>query len=135
VKKYPQTMPAEANPKMIIGIALLAIAIVHEGVWLRRRRWRRATGQIVACMEERESRGDTFLPGVIYTPYVEYVLDGERHGFTSRYGRSIPYCTGVEVDVLISPDGSNAEIYSMFSRTLWTAGPLLGGCVLLGSTF
>ena len=105
----------------VVGAGLIVFALGNEARWWRRRHWRTVQGQVVG--QEQDGR--------VYTPEVEYVLDGEHHTFTSKYGRSIPYSTGDLFTVLVSPDGNEAEICSLYSRTLATFVPLIAGMLML----
>ena len=106
-----------------IGAIFLGIGIWHESTWWRRSNWHHGRGVIIGYKEHWGSDGTS------YPPVVEYRFSNELRSFVSIYMSDKKPAIGTEVAVMISPDGLQAEIFSLFNRVLFTIGP--GGLGLM----
>jgi len=96
---------------LLVSVLGIAVAVVHEAQWWRRRRWKHTTGTVVGETESDES----------IVPEIEYVFNGEAMRFVSKYGgRSVG--VGARVRIVFDPTSGDAEELKWSNRWLPTTG-------------
>ena len=114
------------NAPLIIGIVIMAIFVCIELSWWKRRHWQRVPGTVVDLHEKRRNNKISHHPVISFM-----AAEGERQ-FTSKYGGNVNPKVGEEVTVVVSPDGTDQEHYSVSNR--WFGSVLtfsMGGIMLL----
>lgn len=106
------------------GVGPFVIAFLRERLWWNRRHWKRANGTIIGY-ETKSNEGLT------YPAKVEYESTSGPQVFVSEYGTSFKPKLGRQVAIVVSPDGNDAEIYSISNRYLASlVFPTIGFLVL-----
>ena len=127
---------------LAIGIALLVIlGSIAAVLWVRqaeRSDWPHADGTVVEVSthvdrdSSRRSRHDR-SGTTMYTPVVEFRVDGETHRFTSGVSTSDPWTVGDTVDVVYEP--GNPSRASIAGQASWVPWMLAGMALLFGIAF
>lgn len=104
------------------GLAFVAVAVVHEVTWWRRRKWPCVEGVVVGWKEERDADGD-----MGYYPEIEFQKPGGTRRFFSTYGSGSAPTVGEAVVVIYDEKGESGEQFSMSNRLIHTVAPLIFG--------
>jgi hypothetical protein len=107
------------NVPLILGLLTLAIAIIHEISWFKRRNWIRISGTIIDIHRREKNNKISFAPVILYS-----ASKGEKQ-FISKYGGSVLPKIGDTAIVFVSPDGESQEHYSTSNRWFATAIPFI----------
>ena len=99
---------------LLVALAAIAVAVVHEICWWRRRSWTLSTGIVVSETEHDDA----------IVPEIEFTFHGKAKRFVSNYGgRGVG--VGAKVNVLYDPETGDAEQLKWSNRWLPTAALLI----------
>lgn len=125
---------------LAVGIGLFVIlgtvAVVLTVRAVERSDWPHADGTVIDVRShierDRDSDGD-YTETKVYTPQVEFTVDGETYRFTSRTTTSNPWAVGDSVDVVYNADNPNEAFIA--GSTTWVPWVLGGMALVFGGGF